>query len=148
MKTRLFAIMFAVMMFVGVNASTSHGQTSQAIRVEVPFAFTVNKRIHPAGTYRIDSVSTTRQVWRIRGGSRIRRDEYLLATSVSGSSTGDLRVIFHRYGNKQFLAGFKTLLYEVSVPASRREKVLRQSQEEALVPTEIISLETVTGGSR
>ena len=148
MKTRLFAIMFAVMMFVGVNASTSHGQTSQAIQVDVPFAFTVNNKIHPAGRYRIESVSATREVWKIRGGSRIRRDEYLLATSLSASSAGDLRVIFHRYGNKQFLAGFKTSLYEVSVPASRREKMLRHSQEEALVPTEIINLETVTGGSR
>jgi len=147
MKTRLFAIMFAVAVFVGVNASTSRGQTSQSIQVDVPFAFTANKTIHPAGRYRIEPASDTRAVWRIRG-SRIRRYEYLLATSLGGTPRGDLTVTFHQYGNKQFLAGFKTPSYEVSLPVSNREKKLRQGQEEALVRHAVINLETVTGGSR
>ena len=139
--------MFAVAVFVGVNASTSRGQASQSIEVDVPFAFTANSKIHPAGRYRIEPASDTRVVWRIRG-SRIRRDEYLLATSLGGAQRGDLTVTFHRYGNKQFLAGFKTQSYEVGLPVSKREKKLKQGQEEALVPTEVINLETVTGGSR
>ena len=147
MKTRLFAIMLTALVFAGVSASKSQGQTSQSIQVDVPFAFTANNKIHPAGRYRIESTSGSRALWKLKG-SRKQRGEFLLATSLAGDSRGDLRVTFHRYGNKQFLAGFKTPSYEVSVPESRREKVLRRAPEEAVVPTEVINLETVTGGSR
>jgi len=43
MKKRLFAIMFAVTMFAVLNGATAWGQTSQAIRVEVPFTFTAKE---------------------------------------------------------------------------------------------------------
>lgn len=148
MKTRLFAIMFAVMMFLVLSASISNAQNSQAIKVEVRFAFTANNTIHPAGTYRIEPAGASRAIWRLRG-SRIRRNEFLLALSLGGSSRGDLRVTFHRYGNKQFLAGFKTPSYEVSLPVSRREKMVRQEAQEASVQDEVIHLETAAaGGSR
>jgi len=147
MKTRLFAIMFAIAVFAGVSASTSLGQTTQSIQVEVPFAFTANNQIHPAGRYRIESISSNRAVWTIRG-PRKQSSEYLLATTLAETERGQLWVTFHRYGNRQFLAGFKTPSYEVSLPVSRREKQLRQEPEEARVPIEVINLETVTGGSR
>ena len=146
MKIRFFAIMFAATMFAALSASTTHGQTSQGIQVEVPFAFTAYKKVLPAGSYRIESVSGTQVLWRIRG-SRKKRSSFLLAMSVAGTtSRGDLRVMFHRYGDKLFLAGFKTSSYEVTVPVSRRERTLKMAQ--ALVPSEIINVETVTGGSR
>ena len=146
MKTRLFAIMFSIAVFAGVSASTSWGQTSQSIQVEVPFAFTVNNKIHPAGRYQIEPASGGRALWRIRG-SRKQRDEFLMAASLSGTAKGDLRVTFHRYKDKQFLAGFTTPSYDVSLPASHSEKALRLAME-ATVPTEVINLQTVTGGSR
>jgi hypothetical protein len=146
MKTRLFAIMFAVTVFAILSAATTRGQTSQTIQVEVPFAFTANNKVLPAGRYRIESASDTRVLWRIRG-SRKRRSEFLLATSLAGSSAGDLRVTFHRYGNRQFLAGFKTQSYDVSLPTSRREKSLRLAKG-PFVPVEVTNLETVAAGSR
>ena len=78
MKTRLFAIMFAVSMFAVLSASTTRGQTSQTIQVEVPFAFTANNKILPAGSYRIEPVSDSRAIWRIRGVQK-RRGQFLMA---------------------------------------------------------------------
>jgi hypothetical protein len=139
--------MFALAVLVGVSASTSNGQTNtQSIQVDVPFAFTANKTIHPAGKYRIEPVSDSRLLWRMRGSQK-QRVEFMLARSLGENSRGDLRVIFRRYGNKQFLAGFKTSSYEVSLPRSRRENSLRLAQE-TMAPAEVISLETITGGSR
>src|SRR5688572_6944838 len=146
MKTPLFAIMFAVTIFAALSVSTTRGQTSQTIQVEVPFAFRANKKILPAGSYRIESASDSRAVWRIRG-SRKPRGVYLLAMSLSGTSRGKLRMTFHRYGDKFFLAGFKTPSYEVSLPTSRVERTLQMAKE-TFVPAEIMSLETIAGGSR
>jgi hypothetical protein len=146
MKIQYFAIMFAATMFAALSASTTHGQASQAIQVEVPFAFTAYKKVLPAGSYRIESVSGTQVLWRIRG-SRKKRSSFLLAKSVAGTSRGDLRVIFHRYGDKLFLKGFKTSSYEVSLPASRLERTLQMAKE-TFVPAEIMSLETIAVGSR
>ena len=147
MKKRLFAIMFAVTMFAVLNGATAWGQTSQAIRVEVPFTFTANKKVHPAGSYLIESVGGNRAVWKLRGiGDR--PSEFLLALSLAGNTTaGDLRVTFHRDGDKQFLTGFRTQSYEVSLPSSRGERMLRMAQT-TNVPAEVIDHKTDIGGSR
>jgi len=145
MKKQLFAIMFAITMFAAVSAATTWGQTSQRIQVDVPFSFTANNKVLPAGRYRIESVGDSREVWRIRGTRK--QAQFLLAASIDGTSSGDLRVMFRRYGKRQFLAGFKTAAYEVSLPASRHEKSIRLAQEPS-APEEVIDLEPVTAGSR
>ena len=138
--------MFAVTMFGAVTASAAFSQSSQTINVKVPFAFTVNKRIHPAGNYRIESLGGNRVVWKIRG-MRDKPAEFLLATSLAGETIGNPHVTFRRYGNMQFLAGFKTQSFDVSLSTSRREKMLQMARKQ-VVPEEVIDLEPVTGGSR
>ena len=145
MKTRLFAIMFAVTVMAGLSSVTARGQT-QGIRVDIPFEFTTANKVLPAGKYRIESATDNRVLWRI-SGTRKQRGDFLVATSLGGSSPGNLRVTFHRYGTRLFLAGFKTSSYEVSLPVSRREKTL-QIAGETFVPAEVIGLETIAGGSR
>jgi hypothetical protein len=146
MKKRLFAIMFAVTMFTVLNGATAWGQTSQTIKVDVPFTFTSNKKVYPAGSYLIESVDGNRAVWKLRS-TRDHSAEFLLALSLAGTKSGNVRVKFRRYGDKQFLAGFKTQSYEISLPASRGEKMLRVAGAQN-VPAQVIDLETVTGGSR
>ena len=146
MKKQLFAFMFAVAMFTVLSAVTAWGQTSQTIKVEVPFAFTANNKVQPAGSYSIEPVGDSRAVWRIRG-SQHQPIQFLLASSLTGSSSGDLHVTVHRYGDQQFLAGFKTQSYEISLPTSRSEKMVLMAHDRD-VPTEVIDLKTVTGGSR
>jgi hypothetical protein len=146
MKIRLFAIMFTITVFAALNVSTTKGQSTQAIRVQVPFAFTANNKMLPAGTYRIESASDARNIWRIKG-ARKRRGIYLLANGLAPSSRGGLRVTFRRYGDSLFLTGFRTASYEVNVPTSRRERTLQMAQDVVLA-TEVINLETVTDESR
>ena len=122
MKKHLFALILALGVGLGVNVDQTHAQTSLTIRVEIPFAFTANRKILPAGTYRITPVSDNRTVWRIHGEDS---GEFISVNSLAAAErSGDLRVTFHRYGKKHFLAGFTTPLYEVDLPASRAEKTL------------------------
>ena len=120
MKKHLFALVLALGVGLGVNVGQTQAQT---IRVGIPFAFTANRKILPAGTYRITPVSDSRMVWRIQGEGP---GEFISVVALAAvRRSGDLHVIFHRYGEKHFLAGFKTPLYEVDLPASRAEKTLR-----------------------
>jgi hypothetical protein len=122
MKKHLFALMLALGVALGANVDQTHAQTS-TIRVEIPFAFTANSKTLPAGTYRITPVTDNRTVWRIQGEDPGEFVSVAALAAVRGS--GDLQVTFHRYGDKHFLAGFKTPLYEVGLPASRAERALR-----------------------
>lgn len=123
MKKHLFALILALGLGLGADVDQTHAQTGLTIRVEIPFAFTANRKTLPAGTYRITPVGDNRTVWRIQGDEP---GEFVSVTTVGAvRGSGDLNVTFHRYGDKHFLAGFKTPLYEVDLPVSRAEKALR-----------------------
>ena len=124
MKTkRLFAFMFAITLSVAIHTSSVFAQR-QAIGFTVPFDFSINGRMLPAGEYRIETRSDSRLLWGIRGADNA-SNEFLLASTLGGSSDGNILVTFHHYGDEYFLAGFKTLSYEVSLPASKAEKSIR-----------------------
>ena len=139
MQKRLFALMFALVITAAIYASPLYAQVSQSIGVTIPFAFSANGKALPAGTYRIEPVSTNRDLWGIRSLDDTSRG-FLLAMSRTGSSDGETVVIFHRYGNANFLAGFKTSSYEVALPASAAEKTLRRS--DSLSRMEVIEVDT------
>ena len=126
MQKRLFAFIFALVMTAAVYASPLYAQESQSIEVKVPFAFSANGKALPAGTYRIDSMSSNRDLWGITSLDNPSR-LFLLAMTRTGRTEGKLVVTFHRYGNANFLAGFKTPSYEIALPTSAAEKTLRRS---------------------
>jgi hypothetical protein len=121
-------------------------QSSQTIQAEVPFAFTANGKTLPAGTYRVGSVTDNRTVWRVQGAGSD-TDQFLLALNLSGSSKGDLKLIFHRYGDRNFLAGFNTGSYQVELPASKAEKELK-SASRPMARIEVDGVVNTAGGSR
>jgi hypothetical protein len=138
MKRQLFAFIFAVAMSVALNAGQAYGQSGETIRVEIPFEFSANNQTIPAGTYLINPASEGRAVWRIHG-TRQKVDRFLLGQGVSTPSEGGvLLMTFRRYGSKHFLAGFRTLSYEVRLPTSASEKKLLSS------PTDMAKVEMVT----
>ncbi len=95
---------------------------------------------------RIEPTGNNRAMWRIRG-SRGEPGEFLLALILEGSSHGNLRLTFHRYGETNFLVGFKTPSYEVVLPASKSEKNLRLVSG-PLADMEVVEIETVNGNTR
>ena len=145
MSKRLFAIMAAVTILAALYASAAQAQTSQAIEVEVPFAFTTNNKSLPAGTYRIRPAGDSRAVWTITDrGSRSAR--FLLAAGLFGKEGSDVHVTFHRYGDAYFLAGFKTASYEIGLLPSHREKYLMAGR--TAVPADVVNIPTGVGGGR
>lgn len=129
MKKQIFAVIFALGISVAVNAGQTYAQSMYLIRVDVPFAFSANNETLPAGTYIIKPVTDNRITWRIESANQ-KPSALLMAKVLSGSErSGDMRLTFRRYGNRNFLAGFTTTSYQVELPTSNSEKNLRRSSE-------------------
>jgi len=125
MKKQLIAVMFAFAIGLVISAGETSAQ-SQALRVDVPFSFSLNNKTLPAGTYIVKPATDNRLMWRVRGTGQT-PDTLLLASLSSAKEPGNLRIIFRRYGERYFLTGFKTTSYDVALPMSGSEKDLRQS---------------------
>ena len=68
------------------------------IRANVPFSFTVDKKVLPAGTYNLTSSNAQTLLISGFGASAITMGQHA-ETSTSGSP----RLVFHRYGNDYIL---------------------------------------------
>jgi len=146
MKKRLLAFISATAIAAVLNVSPAYTQSSQTMRVEVPFAFTTSSTTLPAGTYLVEPAGNSRVVWRIRDTSH-RTSVFLLALTLAGSSPDDPQLTFHRYGDTHFLAGFTTAAYQVQLPVSKSEKA-RRSSLEPLAKMNVVGVEAKSGGSR
>jgi hypothetical protein len=125
MKKQLIAVMFALAMALVINAGQTFAQ-SQALRVSVPFDFSANNKTLPAGTYIVNPATDNRLVWRVQGAGKT-LGALLTGGFSKAEEPGNLRVTFHRYGDRYFLAGFTTTSYNVALPMSGSEKQVKQS---------------------
>lgn len=132
MKNTRFVVSVVFAAFVLLASAFS--QTG-AIRVTVPFDFTVGKQTLPAGDYRVAISGSLLQVARIDGPG---------VSTVSTSYTGgganqDLtpRLAFHCYGNRHFLSvawiGEMKQGHELFAPAAELEYARTTKQEQKTV---------------
>lgn len=113
-------------MSLGINAGLVNAQ-SQAFEIEVPFEFTANDTTLPAGRYIVNSNSDNRVMWRIQGTQRS-VGALLIAGSLSNvREYEEVWLTFRRYGDRNFLGGFKTGSYQVNLAISAFEKDVRRS---------------------
>jgi len=138
--------MFAAILSAAINTLPASAQSSQAVRVDIPFNFSTNNSTLPAGTYQIEPAGDSRTLWKISGRDH-KSAEFLMALTLQGSSQENLRLTFHRYGESNFLVGFKTSDYEVQLPVSGREKALRSTLG-PIAAMNVVDVENVTRGSR
>lgn len=146
MKKQLYAFIFAAIIVTAGSASQARGQISQTIQADVPFAFATNDKTLPAGTYRIESITDNRGLWRI-SGTEFRAQAFLLPVIRTGSNDDAPRLTFHRYGDRYYLAGFITSSFEVQLPRSKTERAVRQELG-PLAKMEVVGIEAAGGGSR
>jgi hypothetical protein len=107
MKTKVLAMAGAVLLSV-VAAGKCQGQ-SRSLEVNVPFAFEVGNKTLPAGSYRVESVPTGAAFIEVlRSNNEDVRLPVSTTATVSTSGTLSSALIFHRYGNRNFLAQIRT----------------------------------------
>ena len=142
MKKHISAIIFAIGLSVSIIAGQASAQ-SLTFRVDVPFAFTANDKTLPAGTYIVSPANDSRRAWRLQN-AHDKPDIFLLAGSLSSSDKiGDVRLTFRRYGDRNFLVGFRSFSYQIALPISASEKEVRRARNN-VAKTEAETVEAIS----
>ena len=129
MKRTIAAIaLFAASIFI------TAGVWAQSVKATIPFDFTVNNTLVPAGTYTITSVSTDHNILRISNQKQIHVLSAALPNGASGSKASVL--VFHRYGNQYFLSQIRcdSSSMNLRLPVWSAEKRARTQTEVAGLP--------------
>ena len=102
MKLRWLVTLAALATLAGVSAYAQIGST---LRVSVPFEFTVNNTVLPAGEYSISSTGLDNLGITAMRSSDNQRVVLFTGNSASRNTPVDQSTLeFHRYGNNYFLA--------------------------------------------
>ena len=118
-RTTVLAYLAATLISLG--SACAH---AQAPAFKVPFDFTVDNQVLPAGTYQV-SYNAAKTAILIR--SQDDRFHALTAIHPADPSTSDSEVVFTKYGNQYFLHEVlcSALSMNVELPKSTREKQAR-----------------------
>src|SRR5262250_3287241 len=100
MRALRFAILGIGLLLAGVAAQAQ----SVRLKADVPFAFAVGKTALPAGEYRIDSLGTENRVLLIRSMDQNAQASTISNTGRSLEKSDQTKLVFHRYGDRYFLA--------------------------------------------
>ena len=119
-----------------ITAVAANAQSRKA-NANVPFDFVAGSRTLPAGHYNIADSTTGREVVRI---SELKQGNGVFAMTILLSSKAapkESKLVFHRYGNRYFLA-------EIWTEGDREGQKLRKSREEKAIETELAIISSKT----
>jgi hypothetical protein len=121
-----FTMLVLVVGLAFVSAVVSaNGQSSTAVRGNVPFEFIVGDQSLPAGEYTVKSISSGGEVLAIANRDLDRSTMRMSRNLVSDRKSETPRLIFHRYGNQNFLA-------EVWAGEQTGKQLAKSKQERAI----------------
>ena len=103
MTTKKHAATLFILMMAGLTGLAN--AQSILLKAQVPFDFVVNGKTIPAGQCLIQSVDNIRTVLSISNGNR--HDLVFPIGDQSPTASKKTVLVFHRYGDRYFLAGIK-----------------------------------------
>lgn len=123
---RQFSTLISVLGLLLV-AACANAQTLK-VTANVPFDFVVDKATLPAGNYSIDAIDTAgnSKALAIRGENAKKNMLVLSNSAISREPSENSKLVFHRYGDKYFLA-------QIWVAGERSGRELHISRREAEV---------------
>ena len=131
---RITVLAFLTAALISMGSAYAH---AQAPAFQVPFDFTVDNQVLPAGTYQV-SYNTAKTAILIR--SQDDRFHALTAIHPADPSISDSEAVFTKYGNQYFLHEVLCgpVSMNVALPTSRMEKQAR-IQEAKLPHSETVA---------
>lgn len=128
MLTMILAIAFATAVV------SAQAQSAKTVISNVPFEFVVGDQALPAGKYRVNrSIGNALKFWTYHPDAAAIR----LTNEIEPSKDRRARLVFHRYGNRYFLA-------EVWTGAGDAGRQLLKSKQERAIEREMSSLASKT----
>jgi len=123
MMTKKHAATLLILMLVGLTGLVN-AQVSTLMKAQIPFDYVANGKTMSKGECVIAVVTNGSTFLTIRSGERT-----VVALSIvdgSRNTSKQTALVFHRYGNRYFLAGVKRAgAIGYSLPTSRHENELR-----------------------
>lgn len=130
---------FAILSLVLVVSAVSYAQGTRLVKkVEIPFEFSVNNKVLPAGVYNVER--TNDNVLFIRSEDNKEASASLTVAVEANAAQESGSMVFHRYGDTYFLfqvwergaANGRQLL------KSRNEKSVESETEESAAPSNVV----------
>jgi hypothetical protein len=117
-------MLLAVMTFAMITAVASANGQSVNAKANIPFEFVVGDKTLPAGEYTVNSVTQGSEVLRIRGINS--DDTAVRLTILSENKTKQSMLVFHRYGERYFLAEVRTDSDGRTLATSKEERAIQK----------------------
>ena len=138
MNRNLIRVLTIGTLLLLVSIPNTYAQTT--VRATVPFAFMVGKTEVPAGTYTINSISSSAIAIRDRHTGR--GVFTLVIPERPGSNNGTPKLVFNKYGNTYFLSQVSRAFGGdvMRLPASKLEKELRIASAGSAPQQEMIAV--------
>lgn len=124
----------ALALFIAASFITAGKAIAQdyAVQATIPFNFTVNGRLLPAGNYTLGSDVTSPSILKIRERTQqVHAMVMALPSSTQKRKANEL--VFHKYGNQYFLSEIRSeeSAINVHLATSKQEKMVRAETEQA-----------------
>ena len=118
--------------------ATTNGQSRGNVRARVPFGFIVGEKMLAAGAYEIVPMGDALSIKRVDSKAGAIR----LAMTTSPNEKAPARLVFHRYGDRYFLAEVWISGYNAwTVVKSKSEKTLiREMQISKNIKQEVVTI--------
>jgi hypothetical protein len=126
-------LMALVVLALATAVASANAQSSAKIVADIPFEFSIGYKAMPAGEYSVKTVSGAGNAVMIQSADGKRAAVRLSAETDRTKNNTHARLVFHRYGERYFLA-------EVWNGVDRSGRQLLKSQEESAIERELASI--------
>jgi hypothetical protein len=129
---RVTMLMLIVALAFATAIVSANAQSSNRVVAEIPFQFSVGDQALPAGKYAVKATGAQGNALMIQSADA-KRSAIRLTNSIESTRNNErARLVFHRYGDRYFLA-------EVWTGAGNTGHQLLQSRPEAAIDRELAS---------
>jgi hypothetical protein len=130
----LTMLMLVVVLALAAAVASANAQSANRVVATIPFDFSVGYKKLPAGDYSVQAINNSNNTLMIRSADA-RQAAVRLTNEIGRSKKNDThaRLVFHRYGERYFLA-------EVWSGFDETGRQLFKSQEEKALENELASI--------
>lgn len=119
----LTMILSVVTLAMITAVASANGQSVNS-KASVPFEFAVGEKTLPAGDYAVDSITSSGDVLRIRDINS--QNSAMRMTTLAEGKARQSRLVFHRYGQRYFLAEVWVANEGRTLSTSREERAIQE----------------------
>ena len=129
----LTMLMLVVVLALAAAVASANAQSANKVVATIPFDFSVGYKTMPAGEYSVQAINNTNGALMIRSADAKLAAIRLTNETERSKKNTHARLVFHRYGERYFLA-------EVWSGFDESGRQLYKSQEERRIENELASI--------